>query len=191
MTEKSTFQVRRPFTGSCHCGATRYIVYLNIPHQRPTRQLPVQVSYRCNCKICQKSGMLHLKVESSPDDFILLSPLDPLTELENYLCDTKQIHWPFCKHAACVTEVELPGTNAEGEKTRFWHVVKEGWKEGSKLTTGCCLAVNALTIDAGQEGIDLAEWTEKNFTVYVNNIEADGKPKGGRSVERPFPGGCY
>ncbi|KAH8899118.1 hypothetical protein GQ53DRAFT_742194 [Thozetella sp. PMI_491] len=201
MATEATPQVRRPFKGSCHCGSTKYIVYINTPHKVPSRDsFPVQVTYRCNCTACHKTGILHLRLESAPDDFILLSPLDPLSELGDYQCNNRNLHWLFCKTCGVrcftfmgkheVVEDELPGVSPDGEKTRFWHVVKEGWVEGGKAT-GCYLSVNTLTLDAGQDGIDLVEWTEKKKVMYADNLELDGKPKGERSLEKPFPGGCF
>ncbi len=198
MTTEVT-QSRRPFTGSCDCGAIKYIVYLNIPHLRPKRaELPAQVTYCCNCAVCQKSGVLHLRLLSEPYDFALLSPLDPFGELSDYQRNEKRLHWPFCKTCGVrcftftgqheITEAELPGVSAEGEKTRFWHPAKEGWVEGGEK--GGYMSVNALTIDGGQEGIDLVEWAEQKMLLYADNLELNGKPKGAIG-ERPSEGGCF
>ncbi|UQC73850.1 uncharacterized protein CLUP02_00497 [Colletotrichum lupini] len=53
-------------------------------------------------------------------------------------------------------------TATAGEKsmTKVWRPKKEGWVEGKKF--GSYLSVNGYSVDAGQEGFDLREITEKN-----------------------------
>ncbi|KAK3935065.1 hypothetical protein QBC46DRAFT_398415 [Diplogelasinospora grovesii] len=213
---------RKPYTGSCHCGAVRYIVYLTLPLQQlnlsdpPSATDPPQVVYRCNCTTCQKTGVLHLRLRSAPDDFALLAPLGPLSELADYSCFAGDLHWLFCR--ACgvrcftfmgrgeIVEGVLPGYNTTPAKhpdrehdsdvnrgnegvMKYWHPVKEGWSE--KRSAGSYLSVNALTLDAGQPGIDLPGWTEKKLVMYIDCLEAGDGKKGERTYERPFPGGCY
>lgn len=109
---------RRPFTGSCHCGALRYIIYLRLPHEPPRdRKHGQQAFYRCNCTVCHKAGILHARVASSPDDFLLLSTgssgavaedngqgegdvSDPLAALGDYTCNEGALHFLYCRTCA-------------------------------------------------------------------------------------------
>ncbi|GAB1317675.1 Centromere protein V [Madurella fahalii] len=197
---------RRPYTGSCHCGIIKYIVYLTLPHVPPE---PMdlrdkdgrrrQVFYRCNCTTCQKAGFLHMRLPSPPDDFLLLSPLDPLRELSDYQCFERRLHWLFCRTCGvrCFTfagegevlEKVVPETQAAtvpaGEKVAVWSP-KRGWVEEEARY----LSVNAYTLDAGQEGVDLREWTEKKWVLYLECL-AEGDGPAERRYERPFAGGAY
>ena len=49
------------------------------------------------------------------------------------------------------------------------------------------LSVNAITLDAGQEGLDLREWTEKGWIEYYDN--RDDKEKDQMGV--PHKGDMY
>lgn len=53
-------------------------------------------------------------------------------------------------------EVEINGVNG---KRKVWSVKRDGWEENG-------LSVNACTLDAGQEGLDLREWMEKGWIEY-------------------------
>jgi hypothetical protein len=86
---------RRPYTGSCHCGRIRYVVYIKTP-TTPTAQpaepadatekppLPTgpaayheatgQTVYRCNCTTCTKLSFFHLRLADAPGDFYVLAP---------------------------------------------------------------------------------------------------------------------
>ncbi|TQN66769.1 hypothetical protein CSHISOI_08682 [Colletotrichum shisoi] len=95
---------RRPYKGSCHCGETQYIVFLTFPHTlpppRPAKEKEPrahQEFYRCNCTTCQKAGFFHMRLASSPDDFLLLKPLDPYKDLGDYTVYQKDLHFLFCK----------------------------------------------------------------------------------------------
>ncbi|KAK4245430.1 hypothetical protein C7999DRAFT_16360 [Corynascus novoguineensis] len=197
---------RRPFTGSCHCGAVRYIVYLTLPHVPPPATnlrnhdgRLHQVIYRCNCSTCLKTGVMHIRLPSPPDDFLLLSPLDPLHELSDYQCFGKMLHWLFCRTCGvrCFTfagegevlEKVVPKTTtgiaAAGEKVAVWSP-NRGWVEDMERY----LSVNAYTLDAGQEGLDLREWTEKKLLLYVDCLSSKGGPAD-RTYEKPFDGGAY
>lgn len=85
-------------------------------------------------------------------------------------------------------EVELPvevkGENGRkvGEKVKAWKPKTEGWIEGD---TGY-FSVNAHTLDAGQEGLDLREWHERGWIVYLD-VTIEGKPRFGK----PHDGGMY
>ncbi|KAK0611675.1 hypothetical protein B0T14DRAFT_607725 [Immersiella caudata] len=197
---------RRPYTGSCHCGFVRYIVYLTLPHDPPSprnrRDANGQIRqmiYRCNCTTCQKTGLLHVRLPSPPDDFLLLSPLDPLRELGDYQCFDKLIHFLFCRACGvrCFSfmgewelnekEVKDPVSGEVGVR-KVWSP-KKGWVEDMTRY----MSVNAQTLDAGQQGLDLREWTEKKWVMYLDCLE-EKEDDGASSFDtatydRPFAGG--
>ena len=70
------------YTSSCHCGAVRYTVTLDLD----------QPSITCNCSICGRSGTLLLF--TSMDAFKLDSGEDNLT---SYKFNQKHIDHVFCK----------------------------------------------------------------------------------------------
>lgn len=199
---------RRPYIGSCHCGSLRYVVYLTLPHQRPRdKKHGQQDIYRCNCAICHKIGILHVRVQSSPDDFLLLSPGDPFAELGDYKCDSKLLHFFYCRTCAvrCFVfmgegeEVEVEDKDVlalegvkrkDGERVTAWRPKKEGWQEG-RLDHGCYLSVNALTIDPEQEGFDLREWKETGVIAYLDTRRSGQPDRGMPNFEQPHPGGVY
>ncbi|HEU0037489.1 MAG TPA: GFA family protein [Kofleriaceae bacterium] len=69
-------------TGSCHCGAVRYQVTLDL-------EKPV---IACNCSMCGRTGSLLSFV--TPDKFTLERGEDNLTD---YLFNKHVIHHVFCK----------------------------------------------------------------------------------------------
>lgn len=84
-------------------------------------------------------------------------------------------------------EVDVPGEGdsgggKKGERVKVWSPKKEGWVEGD---TGY-FSVNAHTLDAGQEGLDLREWHEKGWIVYLD-MANEGEPRFGR----PHDEGIY
>ena len=195
-----TAATRRPYTGSCHCGAIRYIVYLSMPHDPPAPdqlrsedgRLRRQLFYRCNCTTCHKAGLMHLRLPSPPDDFLLLAPLDPLRELAEYRCYERRLRFLFCKQCGmrCFTfagEGELVEKDVGGETKTVW-APRRGWVENMENY----LSVNAYTIDAGQEGIDMREWTEKKWVMYLDCLsDMTAEQPVSRTYDRPFPGGAY
>ncbi|HWO21121.1 MAG TPA: GFA family protein [Kofleriaceae bacterium] len=68
--------------GSCHCGAVRFHVDLDLEHPAIT----------CNCSICARSGTMLAFVPSS--EFKLDQGEDNLTD---YQFNKKMIHHMFCK----------------------------------------------------------------------------------------------
>ena len=201
MSEGAAHPRRRPYAGSCHCGAVKYVVYLTMPHvppnppnaRNPDGSRPQRI-YRCNCTTCQKAGLMHVRPASPPDDFLVLSPLDPLRELGDYLCFDRGLHFLFCKGCGvrCFTfagEGELleqeGAISTPGEKRVAWCP-----KRGQVEDVDSYLSVNGYTIDAGQEGLDLREWTEKKWVLYLDCLTdlPDGPEP---TYERPFPGGAY
>lgn len=185
----TTSPTRRPFRGSCHCGFTSYIVFLTLPHSPAPESAPVpgpepfQTFARCNCTICHKIGTLHVRVPFAPDDFLLLSPLDPLSELGTYKRRPDGFNFLFCKNCGtrCLTfmgegenvEVDLGELGIEGEEkgkvTKVWRPKKEGWKEGR--ANGCYLSVNGHSIEAGQEGFDIGVFVDNDWVLYYDYRE--------------------
>lgn len=49
------------------------------------------------------------------------------------------------------------------------------------------LSINAASLDPGQEGCDLREWTEKEWVVYLDCLEEVGENRAGK----PHVGGMY
>ena len=158
---------------------------------------------RCNSTSCHKAGFFHLRLPDAPNDFALLSPLDPMKELGDYTCFEHAIHWLFCPKCAVrpflvagegeVKEKKVPiwkttapgGIGAwDGEELRKVWAPKPPWTEGG---TGQYISVNAVTLEGGQEGLDLREWTEKKVVCYLDELEE----KVSNSYERPADGGCY
>lgn len=223
--------VRRPYKGSCHCGATQYIVFLSFPHTLPPARFPRAESrahqdfYRCNCTTCHKAGIFHMRLASAPDDFLLLRPLDPYKDLGDYTAYEKDLHFLFCKSCGMrcftfmgkgeVVDINLaalgvgagadPGseeegahskdgpaaTAAAGEKNmaKVWRPKKEGWVEGKKF--GSYLSVNGYSVDAGQDGFDLREITEKKWVGYCDWLELHSEGSQGTRHDRPWEGGAY
>ncbi|KEY71694.1 hypothetical protein S7711_10643 [Stachybotrys chartarum IBT 7711] len=201
MEDLSSSPVRRPFTGSCHCGATRYLVYLTVPFvQRPYNPSNrEQTVYRCNCTICHKAGILHVRVRFAPEDFLLLSPLDPFEDLGDYR-PGPDLRFLYCKTCAvrCFTfmgegelvdlkGLDVPSAGNDNGPVKAWRPKKEGWREGR--AEGCYLSVNGYTIDQGQKDLDLRELTEKKIMSYIDClVDVD---KQSPTLERPHFGGAY
>ncbi|KAM0254368.1 hypothetical protein ACHAQJ_006837 [Trichoderma viride] len=202
---------RLPYSGSCHCGTIRYIVFLTLPpaslvnaETPPSRG--VQRIYRCNCTVCHKSGFLHVRPASAFDDFLLLSPLDPLESLGDYLCNNKTLHNLFCKKCAirCFTfhgegetidmslseAAALPRTGFENENApvKAWRPKRVELTPGIPHQ-GSYLSVNGQTIDVGQDGFDLREWVESKAVGYLDCLNSEGRmpPRS----DRPQVGGSY
>lgn len=187
-----TTPTRRPYTGSCHCGSTRYILYMTLPHlpipvpedRRPPTN--VQLLYRCNCTVCQKSGFLHILPASPPDDFLLLAPTNLDAELGDYRASEGGRHWYFCRTCGMrcfafmgpgeVVDVDVSDESLrkklEEQKARSdgvvkaWRPKKEGWQG--------YLSVNGCTLDAGQEGLDFREWKDKGWLLYLDLLQLKG-----------------
>jgi hypothetical protein len=70
------------YIGSCHCGAVRYEVDLDLS----------EGASRCNCSMCQKTSMANIVVK--PSAFRLLSGADNVTD---YIRAGGVNHFPFCK----------------------------------------------------------------------------------------------
>lgn len=90
----------RPSThkGSCHCGAVRYQVELDL----------AQPALSCNCSICGRSGSLLQFVP--PDKFTLEAGADHLTD---YQFHHHAIHHLFCR--TCGIKSFARGKGPDGE----------------------------------------------------------------------------
>ncbi|KAJ0300933.1 hypothetical protein COL5a_008553 [Colletotrichum fioriniae] len=82
-------------------------------------------------------------------------------------------------------------TAAAGEKNmaKVWRPKKEGWVEGKKF--GSYLSVNGYSVDAGQDGFDLREITEKKWVGYCDWLELHSEGSQGTRHDRPWEGGAY
>ncbi|KAF2192821.1 hypothetical protein K469DRAFT_731248 [Zopfia rhizophila CBS 207.26] len=180
---------RRPYYGSCHCGYTRYVCYLTllpaiIHPNAPTNNTRI---CKCNCTTCHKTSLFHVRLGDAPNDFILLSPTNP------------SAHWFFCgkcgvrcfvfgpgeQHGETV-EIDLEGwlgRRSEGKSTKVWRPKKEAWAEDKDTY----LSINAPSLDAGQEGLDLREWHEKGWIAYLDQLDQ----KENNRLDVPYRGGMY
>jgi hypothetical protein len=181
---------RRPYHGSCQCGHTRYIAYLTFPPGRQPGSPGIHI-YKCNCTTCQKMSYFHLRLDDAPGDFHLLNPLNPATGgLGDYRCASKKASWFFCPNCGvrCFTvrdaEGEVREIETEEGKVQAWGVKRKGWDEKNRKGY---LSVNAATLDADQEGLDLREWTEKGWIYYCDRKKDVGEFRLGE----PHEGGMY
>lgn len=212
----ATDYVRKPFTGSCHCGTIKYIAYLTLPSPAPAPGTKLDLKtfeeksglriYKCNCTACHKMGIFHLRLRLAPDDFMVLSPVDPKTPddegsgVSTYLCNARRAKWYFCTTCGVRTftirgekevgEVELPkkllGKEGEGmEKVKVWKLKKDGWTEKQPGATGY-LSVNMTSLDALQEGLDLRAIQDWGVVEY-----GDGLHMTRAFQETPHEGGMY
>jgi hypothetical protein len=213
-----TTPIRRPYTGSCHCGATKFIAFLTLPHTPPPVSSILNVGqrfYRCNCTVCHKSGLFHIRLANAVSDFLLLSPLDPNTEFGDYRCNMKIGQFFFCKTCGgrCLTflgegevvDVDLKelgvgdealkrlGVEGDG-KVKAWRpkegvfnegtLTEEDKERGMKMSY---LGINGFAVDAGQEGLELRELTEKKWVCYLNMLTEEPV----HSYDGPRDGGAY
>jgi hypothetical protein len=204
---------RMPFTGSCHCGQTRYIVFYTLPHTPhplPSEEkLHGQRFYRCNCTPCQKAGLLHTRLNDPPSDFLLIAPLDPLgpdSSLSVYRCNTGRIAFLFCRTCGgrCFNfagegevisaDLALLGIEEDMRKRVKAEVDEQGQTKVWRPKPGFIdaanqgyLSVNGYSLDARQEGLDLREWHEKEHVMYLEYLDSPQQNRYGR----PFEGGAY
>lgn len=189
---------RRPYHGSCHCGKIRYVAFVSLP---PTVGLDVDPRstvrfYKCNCTACHKLGIFHMRVPNPPQDFYLLSPTDPSTQLSNYICNDRLLDWYFCSNCGvrCFTvggtgkteEIDLEaalGKPSEGTKTTVWRtIVQEPPLPGKNY-----LSINAHTIDQCQEGFDMREFVDEKWLQYLDCKEETGLAR----YDYPHDGGTW
>jgi hypothetical protein len=189
----TTPPIRRPYAGSCHCAFTKYQIYLTLPPPIVTTNPRASSTPRlrkCNCSTCHKMSFFHVRLPDAVNDFRLLSPLDPKKDLSDYTCFGARIHWYFCPNCgvrcfAFMGEGVVKEVEGEGEeKVKYWGA-KEGWVEGTE--NGSYLSVNAATLEAGQEGLDLREWHEEGWIAYLDELD---EVEGNR-LQKPHRGGMY
>jgi hypothetical protein len=182
-----------------------------MPHTRPAKygemtpdRHHVQHFYRCNCTPCHKTGHLHVRLEFAPDDFMVLQPADPLTQMSSYSCNDGVARWLFCPTCGVqpflivgeseAAEVDLDALGVVGEdgeklgKRTVWRPKNEGWGEGTGWNS--YLSVNGYTIDAGQEGFDLRVLHEQNVIEYCDDLDWNGQ-HGQPRYDRPHVYGSY
>lgn len=199
---------RRAYHGSCHCGHIRYLVYITLPPATSSASAagsPGSRIYKCNCSSCHKMGYFQIRPTDPAADFLLLSPRgpDPASELGDYLCFDRRLHWYFCPRCAvrCFTaegcwrvdEVELRDVKLpegfvadEGGAARVLRVDMDALQPPQKGY----LAVNAPTVDqdqAGGEDLDLRELVDKRLVEYLDCKEEKGEDR----VEYPHKGGTW
>ncbi|EXJ79126.1 hypothetical protein A1O3_08627 [Capronia epimyces CBS 606.96] len=118
------------------------------------------VATRCNCTICLKQGFTGVQLD--PQDFRLLSP-ESFSQIKDYQFRSKDVHKYFCD--TCGIHVVGRGQfEYEGSVHHFF-------------------ALNILTLDQPQEGLDLARFKIKYVDGKNDNFKA-----GARDV--PWPWGC-
>lgn len=202
MTMSDPRHQRLPLTGSCHCGAVRYVLFFTVPHQRCETLPPSRNSqrvYRCNCTTCHKMGLMHLRPSSPAHDFLLLSPLDPFEQLGDYTWGEGSLHFMFCKTCGVrpftfagdgeLVDLDLDeiGVKMPGRQGKV-----QAWRPrlgGGHPEYGHYLSVNAHTVDAGQ-GFDMRELSEKKTVMYLDCYNP-AELKAPMSYERPQENGCY
>ncbi|KAK9312682.1 hypothetical protein V1524DRAFT_438492 [Lipomyces starkeyi] len=216
ISTSSTPLTRRAYHGSCHCGRVRYMLVISlppsasIPHDPgsgiPPPPPPTSVRfYKCNCSTCHKMGFLHVRVPDSARAFYLLAPTDPAAGLRDYTCGSGQVHWYFCGECGvrcfavmgpgAVVDVDLErvvegAVEGEGERkkkatkmTKAWMVKADGWVEND---TGY-LSINGLTLEPGQQGLDLRELKNKGWIEYLDRKEDKHEDR----FEYPHEGGTW
>jgi hypothetical protein len=75
--------VRQTYRGSCHCGAVRFEVQLDL----------AEPTFRCNCSICRRTRFW--AAVAKQEDFRLL---EGEAELHKYRFHTGNNHHFFCRH---------------------------------------------------------------------------------------------
>jgi len=138
-------------------------------------------------------------------------PADPNAEdsgVTSYMCNDKKSNWYFCKTCGvrCFTsqgavetrEVDVPvkalkalglpvdnGADGKTVKRTTWGVKSEGWEEHKGKN--CYFSLNAVTLDAEQDGLDLSIVHEKGWLGYVDSYSRKEKMR----VGQPYYPGIY
>jgi len=87
------------YHGSCHCGLTEYICYLNLPRADASPEAGAEHTRirKCNCTIFHKTSSFSLRLIDAPNDFVLLSPSDPFESMTSYTGESRMAHWFLCR----------------------------------------------------------------------------------------------
>lgn len=84
---------------------------------------------------------------------------------------------------ADLEELGVERHGVEKAMTKVWRPKAERWKEDDSGY----LSVNALTLEQGQEGLDLRVWIEEKVVGYGNMRFGRGEVR----LDRPHDGGAY
>ncbi|KAF2472714.1 uncharacterized protein BDR25DRAFT_11134 [Lindgomyces ingoldianus] len=194
------------YHGSCHCGSIKYQIRLTFPPSLTDKDPAAKTIriYKCNCSTCQKMGYFHLRPINASDDFILTSP-STIEELGDYRCFDRKVGWYFCKTCGVRTfglggeweQVELDvekwagKEDGEGQAQKVWKTKPMDIKkvvDGKEVTKSAhYVSVNAVTLEAGQEGADLRKWHEQGWIFYVDSKNHKEAMRFGE----PHEGGMY
>lgn len=199
--------IARPFTGSCHCSFIRYRA--TIP--QPVRPI-VPTATRCNCTICLKTGFTTLALPNLDKDFELLHPNSweemgcyrgKNKEVARYFCPMCGVNVvgrgryvlpspPDAKEAVKEengegTEGGMEGGSGEGEQGEGFIQLTEdeektqgnGGEGGQEVVF---FAINLVTLDQPQEGLDLSTYKMEYCDGRNDNWMAGMQ-------EHPWPGG--
>lgn len=136
---------QRTVTGGCHCGAVRYKATIDVANLQPTK---------CNCSYCHKTNFVCITLDPDrPDALEFLSSSnsdapaeagpepDADTHQAQYRFGSKGVIWYFCRTCGVTTL-------AQGE-----HESDAG---DGKIVRVKTHVLNAVTLDQGQEGLDLS-----------------------------------
>ena len=96
--------MKRTYSGSCHCGAVRFEVDIDLSAG----------TFKCNCSICTKSRNWLAVVK--PEAFRLIAGE---SDLSDYQCGKQTTHNLFCKHCGVSSFVWGDDKNLGG---RFYAV---------------------------------------------------------------------
>jgi hypothetical protein len=113
----ATSNPKTSYTGSCHCGTIKYILFITSKPCLDPLATPLDADgtriEKCNCTTCHKMALFHVKPVSPADDFVLLSPLAAASSsdagglggpfgnglgegISNYTCFAGEVNWWFC-----------------------------------------------------------------------------------------------
>ncbi len=70
----------------------------------------------------------------------------------------------------------------DGKQQEVWGFKVKGWEEGPYKY----LSVNAVTLEPDQEGLDLKEWTDKGWILYLDHHRGLN-----HQIGAPHPGAMY
>jgi len=120
----------RTYQGSCHCGACRFEVDMNLDHVRS-----------CNCSICKRRGALIHRVPTAA-----LRMLTPLDDLSVYQWGSKTAKDYFCPHCG-ILPFRVPSAPTAQELAQGKQAFV-GWAVNVRCLDGVDLAgVPVLEVD--------------------------------------------